>query len=728
MQFFPNEAPDHYRGERLCWNLVKRAFEGDQGVTYFRYPVFTGEGSRRREPDFLVVSRRFGIWVLECKGAKLANIVEIQGQEWQMRKWYEDRMAPVQQAEDQMWAVKALVERDRTTRGLGLVFDYRVILPFISAGEWREAGFADHPTVRGVVLTNEDLERDALRREFRTHGLAHMPDLSDDEWEAVQAVFRGSATRRPPREVADDTPAWSPLRTIGAVDSRLSQLDAAQERVAHETPEGPQRIRGLAGTGKTVLLAKRAARMLAAHPDWEVGFVFYTRTLYQQIRGLIGQTFEELTSERLDGQRLHVWHAWGGKDLTGFYREASLYWDERPRTLQDARTALGQRRADREGFAWVCEQLEAAIDEREAEPFLDALLVDEGQDLPPAFYRLALKALRPPHRLYWAYDEAQGIGNLVVPTAAGVFGTDDGGRPRVNLAGRYTSGILKAHNLNRCYRTPAMILTAAHAFNMGLLREGGPLQGVTTRQEWQLLGYEVTGDFSNAAVASGERVQLRRLPAANGHPFDDDAFSPSLRPQTCLVVETCADGDALLDRLTQRVKADLEHGHEADDLLVAVLPGCGLALARISAALVATGIPAHEAGSDRERAEFRRADHVTVASIYRAKGNEAWKVHAVGVHVADPARCADLDDELIRRNQVFTALTRTRGWCVALGLPGPAMTELERLAQPGGIEFPAFNQASLRRRLGTGDETQPDLFADQAPRKGAASPSVDAKR
>ena len=342
MKFFPNEAPDHYQGERLCWNLLKHALDGSEGVAYYGYPIFSGHGSKRREPDFLLVSRKYGIWVFECKGARLANILEIQGQEWQMQKWYADRISPVQQAEDQMWEVKAIVERERTTRHLGLTFDYRVILPFITEEEWQGAGFADHPTTQGVVLTKDGLERAPLRSELQTHGLAHMPALTDDQWQDVLAVFRGTVSDRVPRAVADETPTYSPLRTIRAVESRLCQLDSTQERVAHETPEGPQRIRGLAGTGKTVLFAKRAARILAAHPDWDVAFVFYTRALYQQIRALIANAYEQLTTEPLDAERINIWHAWGGKDLTGFYREASLRWDERPLTLNDERRPLAR--------------------------------------------------------------------------------------------------------------------------------------------------------------------------------------------------------------------------------------------------------------------------------------------------------------------------------------------------------------------------------------------------
>ena len=36
--------------------------------------------------------------------------------------------------------------------------------------------------------------------------------------------------------------------------------------------------------------------------------------------------------------------------------------------------------------------------------------------------------------------------------------------------------------MQRCYRTPGPILTAAHAIGMGLLRDEGMLRGLTTRK------------------------------------------------------------------------------------------------------------------------------------------------------------------------------------------------------------------------------------------------------
>ncbi len=711
MRFCPNEPPDHYKGQRLAWNLLKLAFEGDEGVAYYRYPVFSGRGSERREPDFLVVSRKFGIWVFECKGAHLEHIREIQGQEWVMQRWYAERISPIQQAEDQMFEVKSLVDRRRELRGLGIVFDYRVVLPFVKSSEWEAAGFAEHPSARGVVLTGDQLKRKRLREELKIHGLAHMPELDDEQWETLKGVFRGEVTDREPRSLPSATPRESPLHLIHAVESRLRLLDEAQERVANEAPEGPQRIRGLAGTGKTVLLAKRAARMHAAHPDWDIAFVFYTRALYQQIRGLIERCYKELTGETPDYTKLRIWHAWGGKDLTGFYREAALAWEQRPLNLGDAQKALGYRRAATEGFDWACSQLAAALGDSAPEPFLDAILIDEGQDLPIACYRLAASALRPPQRLYWAYDEAQGIGNLVVPRAKDVFGPDAAGKPAIDLSGTYTSGIQKAHNLNRCYRTPARVLMAAHAVNMGLLRPHGPLQAVTQQDEWRNLGYRVTGDFSQASVAAGRDVVLERDPDACGHPLDDAAFNrPGIRSDALQVAEV-PDPRSALRLIVDGIRDDLDAGLEPHDLLVVTMPQSKPSPEQIRDALIEAGIEAFVTGDAGDRETFRRTGYITVSGVYRAKGNEAWKVYASGLHQVTPANSCDPDEELIRRNQAFVALSRARLWCVAVGEPGPIMTELRQLQDAGAqLTCKAFNQRTLRREVTHGEPLQQTLF------------------
>jgi superfamily I DNA and RNA helicase len=162
-----------------------------------------------------------------------------------------------------------------------------------------------------------------------------------------------------------------------------------------------------------------------------------------------------------------------------------------------------------EKYGWVLKNLLQTLEAqgKEVTPFLDAILVDEGQDLvfderykykgKQPFYWLAYQTLRPAQptqesllelgqspageeplrRLLWAYDEAQSLDSLLIPTARELFG--EGLSDLVS--GQYPGGIRKSEIMHRCYRTPGPILVAAHALGMGPLRQGGMLTGITTR-------------------------------------------------------------------------------------------------------------------------------------------------------------------------------------------------------------------------------------------------------
>jgi superfamily I DNA and RNA helicase len=85
---------------------------------------------------------------------------------------------------------------------------------------------------------------------------------------------------------------------------------------------------------------------------------------------------------------------------------------------------------------------------------------------------------------------------------------------------------------------------------------------------------------------------------------------------------------------------------------------------------------------------------VTVSNVYRAKGNETWKVYVTRVHLVgwpNPGRPREL--EVQRRNEVGVAFTRSRLWCVAVGQEGPILDELRDLAdQYPQLTFLAFNK------------------------------------
>lgn len=215
------------------------------------------------------------------------------------------------------------------------------------------------------------------------------------------------------RTIPEGTPLNSPIYVAHHLESRLFSLDEQQQEVAFQYPDGPQRIRGLAGTGKTVTFAQRAARIHKEHPDWKIAFVFFTRSLYDQIiYERISTYYKELSGgQQPNWDNLNVLHAWGAKDRDGFYRNLAQKCGIKPLSVRDVENILGHKVSPSVAFKYICDQLEKQI--IDYPKLYDVILIDEGQDLPLSFYRLARNILNEPKRLYWAYDEAQGIGSFI---------------------------------------------------------------------------------------------------------------------------------------------------------------------------------------------------------------------------------------------------------------------------------------------------------------------------
>ncbi len=91
-----------------------------------------------------------------------------------------------------------------------------------------------------------------------------------------------------------------------------------------QIPPGPQRIRGIAGSGKTILLCQKAALMHLAHPEWDIALIFFTQSLYDLIPQTIDYWLRYLSEgeKTLDNSKpkLMILHAWGSKEKLGFYK------------------------------------------------------------------------------------------------------------------------------------------------------------------------------------------------------------------------------------------------------------------------------------------------------------------------------------------------------------------------------------------------------------------------
>jgi superfamily I DNA and RNA helicase len=509
------------------------------------------------------------------------------------------------------------------------------------------------------------------------------------------------------REIPEGTPIDSPIRVIHHLESGLKILDEQQQEIATKYPDGPQRLRGLAGTGKTILLAKRAAKIHHEHPDWKMAFVFFSKSLYAQIRKeRIRSYYGELTNgKEPNWDNLKVLYAWGGKEQEGFYRNLANACGLQPKTVKDVESEIGKV-SPGGAFKYVCNMLELELTNS---PILyDAILIDEAQDLPASFYRLAYNTLTEAKRLYWAYDEAQGIDSLIIPDAAKIFGRKPDGTPVVDLG--LTShrsffyegtNIRKSENLNKCYRTPKLLLMAAHTINMGLLRKEGVLQGVSNRDEWKKLGYEVLeGDFTDASVKEKKPIKIERQAEKSPHPIDQENFIGKEGIGETLTIETFADESEEQEWISRQVALDLKKGLQPSDILITALGGEKERdyFRRLQETLKYYGVKSCIVGVDSDASEFGKSGFVTIANVHRAKGNEAWKVYVGRFHYATKPLRWKHESELQKRNEAFVAMTRARVWCAITGLENPIFDELKMAKERFPfLIFPAFNKNSLKR-------------------------------
>ena len=154
--------------------------------------------------------------------------------------------------------------------------------------------------------------------------LETLESISDDEqaYEEVSSVIQSISTIRKGKKRRPTNKVNSKGSILKTLEDSIANLDNLQGKAVIETVEGVQRIRGLAGSGKTIVLALKAAYLHAQHPDWKIAVTFHTRALKGQFRRLINTFCIEQTLEEPDWENIDVINSWGAagtSDRNGIY-------------------------------------------------------------------------------------------------------------------------------------------------------------------------------------------------------------------------------------------------------------------------------------------------------------------------------------------------------------------------------------------------------------------------
>lgn len=130
----------------------------------------------------------------------------------------------------------------------------------------------------------------------------------------VATKIRGSSTR----DIKNSESKGAILRDI---ENSIATLDISQNKAVIETSPEIQRIRGLAGSGKTIILALKAAYLHSQNPDLTIAITFNTRSLKPMFLSYINRFVWEYAKREPDFSKIRILNAWGGLRDSGLYSE-----------------------------------------------------------------------------------------------------------------------------------------------------------------------------------------------------------------------------------------------------------------------------------------------------------------------------------------------------------------------------------------------------------------------
>jgi superfamily I DNA and RNA helicase len=488
----------------------------------------------------------------------------------------------------------------------------------------------------------------------------------------VNAAIQRVATIKPTTKRTNIARADSRGAIIQKIEKEIANLDQWQKKAAVECPEGPQRIRGLAGSGKTIVLALKAAYLHAANPDWDIAVTFHTRALYQQFRDLIRRFCFEHKNDEPDWTKLRVMHAWGSSRQPGVYSEIASANRLPVQNFTYAKT----RFTAETGFEGICDELLSGLKGTQPRELFDAVLIDEAQDLPRSFFEVCYISARDPKRIVWGYDELQNLGAYAMAPPAELFGAGEDGQPCVPNLDSEEEAPKRDIVLPVCYRNTPWALTTAHAVGFGVYREAGLVQFFENADLWQDIGYHIR----SGNLQPDQEVVLERR--ANSYPA---YFMELLKPLDAVQWHSFESQESQAAWVAAEVHQNLTQDELKQTDILIVLPNALKARADASmiiGELDKFGISAHLAGVTSSLDRLYQEGSVAISGIYRAKGNEAAMVYILDADYALQPYIT-----IRARNVLFTAITRSRAWVRICGCGAQMQILIDELEKVRAHEY-----------------------------------------
>jgi len=408
-----------------------------------------------RPPDVVVVDLIAGLHVVEVKGVSLEQIDDMEpGGQFRIRYGANGNGTnPFAQVRKAMFDIKDAVERVHPAEVV-VPFKYWVVLASITREQWLQRWRNDCFCPPELLFQDDMPSLPKRLREFGEKLLTNneLPNWPTDQIQAIWRAFGDSsvlfptAGERKTRQVRKGTLG----EHFDEAAEAYKTLSDEQQRISmQEWEHGPRLVRGVAGSGKTIVLANNLARrvhrtirkqqdLFEKRSPKRIAAVCFNRTLAPFLKKKIDIAFRQRTGRAIPEGHLGVWSY--NRLMFDLSKKGLWRYQNYEKTDESTRATTYLKE-----LAFV-KQNDLSTFDRCA---FDAIYVDEGQDFLEEDYRLLKELCRTNEdgepSLFVFYDDAQ---NLY-------------GRARPNWHSLGLNIVGRSQVMTECFRNTRQILEPA---------------------------------------------------------------------------------------------------------------------------------------------------------------------------------------------------------------------------------------------------------------------------
>ncbi|MDB5827373.1 MAG: helicase, partial [Variovorax sp.] len=382
-------------GERRLAERLEQKL-GSNYLVWYDVPV----GPKRLHPDFIVLHPRRGLLVLEVKDWKLDDIRRAGKLTFEVAPEGVPRSVinPLEQARQyahQMVAALTqdpqLVQEEGKWQGmLTFPWSYGLVLSHITRRQFVTAELDCVLDSQRVICSDEmteNVDPQTLKSRLLSmfpvlmRGMLSLPNIDRVRWILFPEV-----------RVEADAGMQASLDIPGELPDAMTVLDIQQEILTRCLGDGHRVIHGVAGSGKTMILARRAVQLAKRVTTKPVLVLCYNEPLAVQLASVIA-------SKGLAG-KVHVrhFHKWCREQLVSYGQALPVSTETEKLSTAKLMEAFVQR-------------LIRAVDKKQVPSGqYMAVLIDEGHDFKHEWLKLVVQMVDPDtNSLLLLYDDAQSI-------------------------------------------------------------------------------------------------------------------------------------------------------------------------------------------------------------------------------------------------------------------------------------------------------------------------------